>query len=508
LGQSAFPAVRRSLVRTSSIRGERLDTLGITERFLMSILRLFTRTTAIIFTTATLLVGGTMLASGAFRPVRFFLIRPNDFSIPPTVAIFETGEVYPFAPPEEEFWNSRVGTDIISWINQRDELVYWQNGRRQTIGKSLTGWMHYTHWSLDNPFAWVSPQTGTRTSTPPIKDIGLWDGTETTLISRNASEIKLLTWMSDHRLWWIEQKIGATDWQIMQWDGLETTVLFENIRSAESVGIIDCGVIWFGKEAAADPFRLWNGTMTLIPLDEHNPIRYVDTRDCQTFHIGNMSENFIWNGTQLHRFPFEEMRYLDSIDIYFGVERPLEDGDWTLHLWQNGQVLQSIAVPESRFFVNEPGFASYALDPQTILVAVSRAYKLGSIYRWNSETNELISITGEYEVRDTSGGLALEVFGPETDRRLAWCGGLPQESTNTVYQWEARTGITTPIQANALCTLNAMSDGSLLGTMSSGPNMSEMFFRWDGQTIHYFPKNYQFDDSSSIYIFPDWMYWE
>lgn len=468
----------------------------------MSILPLFVRVTAVIFATLMVLLGGVMLASGAFRPVRFFLIRPNDLSVPPSVAIFETGEVYSLAPNWEQFLNTQTGPDIISWINQRDELIYWRNGRQVTLGRSFAGGNYYSRWSSDGQIAWVYPQPNLQYT----KDIWVWDGAEITFIPRNASEITWPTWVSRQQLWWYELETGSIEWQIMQWDGSETKVLFENIPPTEPAEIISCGAIWFTQKSPLDPLRLWHNTMMEIGIDSKYPITDVKSSDCQTFLLKNQFEHFIWDGRELHYFPFEDVVPLNNMNSYFGVEH-LVNGDWALHVWRDGQDLQSTPVPQSRF-LNMPNFTAYILDSQTLIISISRAPRIGDMYRWDLTNNELTSITGDYSARDVFGGLGLRVFGPETDRRVAWCGGLPGESTSTIFQWEARTNAITPIQANAQCILRPMSDGSLLGMMSSQQDMPEMFFVWDGQTMHYFPKNYEFQGSNSFTIASDWIYWE
>jgi hypothetical protein len=237
--------------------------------------------------------------------------------------------------------------------------------------------------------------------------------------------------------------------------------------------------------------------------DTGSPIRSIGSWDCQTFLLVNDYEQFIWDGTALYRYPFVFLSHLDESDIFLGAEPPVdESGDWTLHRWRNGQILQSIVLPQSNR-LTQPNFVAYPLNPQTLLVTIGNSGGLSDIARWDMATNQLHVITGNYGVRNVNGGLGFQVFGSDTDQRVAWCSGLATENTNTIYQWEARTNTVTPIQTNALCDLRSMSDGSLIGRTIPEQNKASVFFRWDGQTVHLFPRNDQV--GIPTFIYSDWM---
>jgi hypothetical protein len=460
------------------------------------LLRLFTRTAAVIFTTFILLLGGTMLASGAFRPVRFFVAGPGDITMNTLYAVFETGELYPFAGLGSSVLDLRLGLNSVTWLNGDLKMVHWQDGQRQIFGATSIG---QNRWSFEDHIAWTQRQT----QTPNRIEIGIWNGFDRFLLTRDVAEITQPTWTTDGRLWWLERT--TTDqgsWWLMQWDGFEIVPLFETTSTHDKIKFISCGALWFLQETAADPLRLWNGRMNEIPTGIVDPIMDVESWDCQTFRLGNRTQDFVWNGKQLFSFPFDNLQHLDDANTFFGVEQLLNNDDWTISLWRDGQVLQSTTVPQSHLITN-PRFTAYSFAPQTILIYLSNISRIGDLYGWDLETNQIYRISREYRIREMMFSFSFQVFGAESDQQLIWCGGPPEETTNTLYQWHPQTDQVSVVQTNALCSTRVMSDGSLIGLTQADSSEPPVFFRWDGHTMHLFPRNDEIE--SQTHIYSDWM---
>lgn len=472
----------------------------------MTILRFFTRAIFLLSLTSIAVLVATLTISGAFRPVRFFVAGPSDFSLSPVYAVFESGELYQLARTEERITDLQVGQDRMSWIDEDRTLIQWQNGQQQVMGTSFREGDNKTWWSNEDRFAWVQPQE----ANPDLKDIAVWNGSETMILARDAGELTHPYWLLDHRLWWFERMPRATNWNIMQWDGQEVTLVAETESTfyPSDIQFMSCGAFWVKQDSTLDPLQVWNGSMASITMDAEAPIQFVSSWDCQTFLFSTLypwearSENFLWDGEQLQRTPFEAINFLEP-DTFFAAAPPVDDAsDWTLHhLDHDGQSLQSIPIPQARL-ITQPQFSAIPLDADTLIVTVTNTSRIGDLYRWELAENQLYPITGEYRVREAYVSFSYQRLDLETNPKLVWCGGPADEIANTIYQWEARTNQVTVVQTDAVCSISVMSDGSLIGLTTRDGSEPPVFFRWDGQTSHLFPRNDQI--GISTFIYSDW----
>src|SRR5688500_681581 len=96
-------------------------------------LSFFIRSSLLLLLPLMLLISAVLIASGALRPVRYFVTESHG----DVVLVSDTGDTIEVTLPGENLRAVRTGESQISWFNERAEVIVWSDGQRQQIGRYL-----------------------------------------------------------------------------------------------------------------------------------------------------------------------------------------------------------------------------------------------------------------------------------------------------------------------------------------------------------------------------------
>lgn len=460
-------------------------------------IRTATRAILLTFGMIALLIGGVMLASGAFRPVRFFIGHFLTDHGPEARAFLETGASTAIAQTEPFFAYITGTQHEFHWYTEQrqdgDFLHAWYNGR---IDSFRLNDVDLHAWSPDGQLAIT--QTNQRQA-----NLSIWSEGEARLILSTPSRIMGLSWMNDGGLWWIESDLTGT-WKLMRWRDNTQEELY---RGAQTLDLASFDYGW-GSGCAFyvdidntryfyhnhELYRVPAGAVYTLPMQ-------VD--DCEHFILNivdpdNPKEVRLWNGESDFKAPFQVYARHGETE-WLGLEPSHEHADQWMFIYQNNQ--------GRRYFSVEREQLPNTFQPELVLWATP--YSIWSVDRsiliWNME----------------SGDAAL--YPPPSDRTeflesirtdyLAWIG--VKDRLFTLYIWENQQLTQFVIPQNGLfrmldSTLKVhwLTDNRLFIYASQHRDRGEYprgtyIYQWTGQDLQLF--SYV---PAQGWLEGDWITWE
>lgn len=461
-------------------------------------LRFWLRSTLLLFLPLVFLTGVVLLASGALRPVRYFVAETRG----DLVLVSDSGDTVQVTLPGENFRAVRTGESQVAWFNDDAEVVVWSNGQRQQIGRYLlNNSVLRAGASPGNYVAWQPELTQT-------SQLRVWDGETVSDVPTGPGAVALWNWIDQSGLLWL-QAAESNQWHLMHWDGQETRQIHTTQQQVTAFNFLPCGAVHLDL---VDRQWIYNaGTMTPLP-NALIPFAQLRSDNCQTFLFDDVGFNFddmqdyLWNGAGPVHLPFQAAA-LKGDDTLIGLQPvPLDpesanqltmvyqqDGEMHTHTWE---------APLSII-----GAALLFWDDPFVFWEVSQSNGT-FILQWNRQTDDV-------SVFETSSRLTGVYTHAEADQRAAWLH-FREPSVLHLHTWQNQhlsehhlTFATTPTGVQE-SDLRWMNDGSLLimlrhtavSTTANGP-VETTLYRWDGTTLEPIT-GFPFD----VRLISDWMVWE
>lgn len=443
-----------------------------------------------------LLLGTMLLAAGAFRPVRFvtarlpvvqrFHIRLNAF--------FPDGRMVPFMQSGPGMLWDHSSSSRMSWISYEApaQITVWENGKRTVI----EGVASDTLWSPSGMFAWWQYA--------PENNLQIWDGETIRGLTTSAEQLLAIAWTADNQLWWV-QKSWNSAWELMLWDGQNTTILYSTSEGILNAQFFACGAVQLVRPDGMVIYQLSERRLLSLPSAFNASAGFL-TDTCRTFFLLNTTEErpgkqitAFWDGTAQRTIPFEVVRVRGD-DTLLGVEQSDDDfTEWTLIYSQPGKRQEQVIQADRPVLLGWNQAASFWW--------LTRPNDLAQLLIWNMETGD----TQVY--RFTHPSYASFNTAPDADR-TAWVEaveppvirlGLWDNETMTHRSLTLSDGQTD----SQLGEMRWMNDGSLLLTLY--PNLSNQFdlpgslylYHWEEDRLERVGSI-----PASTFGFSDWMTWE
>lgn len=463
-----------------------------------------TATRAMLFTFGliTLLLSSALIASGAFRPVRFFMVGTPRESWQPITLVSDSGGRITITHRSERAANIQRWQDALVWIDQFANITLWKNGERQQVG-TLWGYSSSgPQWSGDGRLAWQQGINEGNAAVQPGVDLMVASaGSPPRSITPSLEYVTHWSWMANNDLWWIQTDPNQR-WRLMRWDGQTATQLATARHQLTSAEFFPCGAA----------LLRFNDTQYIYREGELRPIRtpsrpeiQLETKDCRAFlahSVGPSSDPFdmLWESGVETRLSFDAQTIGTGGELV-GIETPVNPLR-PVFVYQHGATQQKHTWDLSQTAAS-PAFLFR--DGASTLWGVSAGGE-SFLAVWNLDTDQLTHYPADTMRTDLNwhrspvGAVWAESHTPAVVDLTLWQN---EQITQVQLQLPAPTGEIPFTEARW------MNDGLLLisprqnpASGSSEPPYTQLYL-WDGQTLRPLTR-------LPIYSSPrsDWMVWE
>lgn len=455
-------------------------------------MRFALRGVALTFVLITLLLGGVMAASGAFRPVRFF-VATGEIQWP-VILVSDAGET--FTIPTILGDKMRIFQNRIVWLNQDAYLYFWENGQLQIMGRL---------WQTDTDVrnAERSPHglVAWDEKVSEHFDLMVWDGMASRNIAPESENLAVFFWTPENALLWIDSDTSGS-WRLRRWQEGVVTDLSAGNEPVIWTRNFDCEIVALYFE---DSVSLYHDGQLIVVPDSLSKFTNLQTEDCQTYllkGVGSLDDPYdvIWNGAEETRLAFE----VDDIrghDEVIGHQIGPENQFTLIHQQNNAQqthnwdLTEPIMYPALLFWEGPSSLWRILQGEDTVLLF------------WNHETGQ----TSQLVLNPNANG---HPGYDQTSESAAWLEATELSTVRlTIWQHRQLEQHTLQISDHPVsileATLHWMNDNTLiLGVVENTVQVENRqrishLYRWDGQQLELLttlPVN-----TGPI---SDWMTWE
>jgi hypothetical protein len=433
-----------------------------------------------------------MTASGAFRPVRFFIghfTTDNDFQM---FAFQNNGDYLPITSTDNYFFHVSASPNEFHWYNDRQTTTsVWYRGREETF---YLGENYLYSWSNNGQLAFTQVSED-------HNELWVWTEGTRKLITSTSEEVISINWVNESELMWIEIH-SPESWKLMRW---QAGTLEEVYRGTETID--------FGGATRCAYYLTINGDQYLYHDYQIYPIPNgatwrpeIQVDDCENFSLNVIDQNNnhlvrLWNGTNDFVVPFEVYARHGEFE-WLGLEiSPDNTNHWALVYKSSDQVRHFDVEPNQDR--DKPELLLWS-SPYTIWYI--RQNSEHRILIWNTDTGHADLLSG------SSNGM--RILNSEFSGLAAWIdNGGYRETWLNIWEGQQLTQYLLPqdgifVMLDSTPELHWLSDGSLFLYSTQYFDHGEYrqgtyIYRWDGQALQlfsYFP--YQ------GWLVGDWVTWE